>query len=144
MLFETANPEARSMRYDPTQKIRFFLSPWSTEDLRKCRRPSKRWGRGQWRGQRDHRNAGEENNEEDNVASKDQKAISLKKDLVFQSEWQSKYPRLTYDADRKFRTCKICLEANKSNAFTIPIWTFLDEMTEKSRRIFSTLVMERK
>ena len=56
---------------------------------------------------------------DDHIASKDQKAISLKKDRVFQSEWQSKYSQLPHDADKKIMTCKICLEENKSTAFTI-------------------------
>ena len=41
------------------------------------------------------------------------------KDRVFQSEWQSKYTWLANDADKKIMTCEICLEANKSNTFTI-------------------------
>ena len=38
---------------------------------------------------------------------------------VFQSAWQLQYTWLTCDADKKIITSKICLEANKSNAFAI-------------------------
>ena len=37
---------------------------------------------------------------------------------MFQSAWQSKYTWLAYDSDKKIMTCKICVEARKSNAFT--------------------------
>ena len=37
---------------------------------------------------------------------------------MFQSAWQSKYTWLAYDADKKIMTCKICVQARKSNAFT--------------------------
>ena len=56
----------------------------------------------------DHRTAGEEDDEKDNVASKDKKSCSMKKDRVFQSEWQpqSKYTWLAYDTNKKIMTCK--------------------------------------
>ena len=47
--------------------------------------------------------AGEDGNEEDNINVKQgQKAISLKKDHVFQSEWKW---IIAYDADKEITTC---------------------------------------
>ena len=48
----------------------------------------------------DDQNAGEDDEEEDKIASKDYEAVSLKKDRVFQTAWQSKYTWLAYDADK--------------------------------------------
>ena len=66
----------------------------------------------------DDGNSGEDDDKEENVANKDQGAVPSKKELVFQSTWQSKYTWLAYDADKKIMTCKICVQARKSNAFT--------------------------
>ena len=66
----------------------------------------------------DDGNSGEDDDKEENVANKDQGAVPSKKERVFQSTWQSKYTWLAYDADKKIMTCKICVQARKSNAFT--------------------------
>ena len=66
----------------------------------------------------DDGNSGEDDDKEENVANKDQGAVPSKKERVFQSAWQSKYTWLAYDADKKIMTCKICVQARKSNAFT--------------------------
>ena len=60
----------------------------------------------------DDRNSGEEDNEEGNVANKDQEAVPSRKQRVFQST------RLAYGSDKKIMTCTISDQARKANAFT--------------------------
>ena len=64
---------------------------------------------------------GEEDNEKDNVASKDKNVVSLKKHRVFQRVWQSKCTWLAYDTDKKIMTCKIMYRDKQIKRLNAPL-----------------------